>query len=92
MSSARGGFSDRRTRLFGGSGELLRDIALGSSLTRSGGVSTSFPFPLSFLFGLPARAAGSGGGSKILTDEFDLEREGSLSTTIVGESESNAIG
>jgi hypothetical protein len=83
---------NQRTRLFDGSGEF-RENSFGSSFTRSGGLSNSFSFsfPLSLRFDLPLGAEGSD-GSRRLVDEFDLERDGSLSKTTADESESITMG
>ena len=64
---------------------------LGSSFTRSGGFSTSFAFPLSFLLGLPTGAGmrAAGGGSRRLSEEFDRESDCSLSALRVPESDSS---
>ena len=77
------------TRLLDGSG-VCSERDLGSSFTRSRGVSISFAFPLSFCLDLPPGAGGT--DSCKLREEFDREIETSSSTTTVPESDSNNIG
>jgi hypothetical protein len=76
------------TKLVGGSG-VWSEKGLGSSFTRSGGVSTSFALPLSFRLDFPPKA---GAESCKLSEEFDREIVASSSTTTVPESDSNNIG
>lgn len=69
---------------------MCSENGLGSSFTRSGGVSTSFALPLSFRLDLAPVAGGP--ESCKLSEEFDRESETSSSTTTVPESDSNNIG